>query len=439
MDGIEHLEDSQVRILLVEDTGDHAELISSFLRLKDANIEIEIAESADEGIRKASSDRFDLILSDYLIGPMDCFDMLHELEDRGISLPVIILTGQGNEEVAAEAIRRGADDYLIKEKVFDEPIRLIRSIRSAVERARLEHALRESEEQYRTLVQSMQDGLFVLRASNFDFVNPALATMIGSTPEELQGTNLVTLFLPEQRMGAEAFIEKAWDSDITQEREFILTGTGAEPALYVTVKLSKSTFGGKPALIGTVKDITRRRLVESKLRETLEKVELLSITDELTGLFNRRHALAVAEAEVARSHRYGHYLSVIMLDIDHFKEINDSHGHLIGDRMLKEVAAMLTRELREIDTVARYGGDEFIIILPHTELEQARSIAERIRERAAMIEFKTDNDSLIRATLSLGITQMSSKKETLTDIIRRADQAMLSAKSGGRDAVVAES
>jgi diguanylate cyclase (GGDEF)-like protein/PAS domain S-box-containing protein len=438
MEGAEHTSNTRIKILLVEDTGDHAELISSFLRLKDEAIEVEIAESAEEGISKACSNNFDLILSDYLIGALDCFDMLYELEERGISLPVIILTGQGNEEVAAEAIRRGADDYLIKEKVFDEPVRLIRSIRSAVERSRLERALRESEEQYRTLVQSMQDGLFVLRGSNFDFVNPALAQMIGAPPEELQGTDLVSLFLPEQRVTAEAFIEKAWDSDTIQEREFILTGSGSEPALYVTVKLNKCPFGGKPALIGTVKDITRRRLVESKLRETLEKVELLSITDDLTGLFNRRHALSVAEAEVARSHRYGHYLSLIMLDIDRFKEINDTYGHLVGDKMLKEVAVLLSKELREIDTIARYGGDEFIIILPHTDLEQARGIAERLRERAAALRVETEKGGVINSTLSLGITQMSREAETLTDIIRRADQAMLTAKSSGRDAVVAE-
>ncbi|HUX08677.1 MAG TPA: diguanylate cyclase [Acidobacteriota bacterium] len=439
MDGTDHIIEQHIRVLLVEDTGDHAELISSFLRIKDQDIEIVIAESADEGIEKASSDNFDLILSDYLIGPLDCFDMLHELENRGISLPVIILTGQGNEEVAAEAIRRGADDYLIKENVFDEPVRLIRSIRSAVERSRLEHALRESEVQYRTLVQSMQDGLFVLRGRNFDFVNPALAEMIGSPVEELQGIDLVSLFLPEQRTAVDAFIEKAWDSEITQEREFILTGTRSEPASYVTVKLSKSIFNGQEALIGTVKDITRRRLVESKLRETLEKVELLSITDDLTGLFNRRHALSVADAEVARSHRYRHNLSLIMLDIDRFKEINDTFGHLMGDKMLKKVADMLVQELREIDTVARYGGDEFIIILPHTDIEQARPIAERLRKSASSLRLEADDGTVIKTTLSLGITQMSAEKETLTDLIRRADQAMLAAKSSGRDAVVSES
>ncbi len=438
MDGTDNITGQHIRVLLVEDTGDHAELISSFLRIKDQDIEIEIAVSADEGIEKASSDSFDLILSDYLIGPLDCFDMLHELENRGISLPVIILTGQGNEAVAAEAIRRGADDYLIKENVFDEPVRLIRSIRSAVERSRLEHALRESEVQYRTLVQSMQDGLFVLQGRSFDFVNPALAEMIGSPVEELQGIDLVSLFLPEQHSAVDAFIEKAWDSDTPQEREFILTGTGSEPAAYVTVKLSKSIFSGHEALIGTVKDITRRRLVESKLRETLEKVELLSITDDLTGLFNRRHALSVADAEVARSHRYGHNLSLIMLDIDRFKEINDTHGHLMGDKMLKKVAEMLSLELREIDTVARYGGDEFIIILPHTDIEQAKPIAERLRESASILCIEADDGKEIQTTLSLGITQMSSEKETLTDLIRRADQAMLTAKSSGRDAVVVE-
>ena len=427
--------DQPIRVLFVEDIDDHAEYVSTVLKHLESRMEIVVAPSVDEAIEKVLAERFDLLLSDYRIGTIDCFTLLKDLEERGIDLPVVIITGQGNEEVAAEAIRRGAEDYLIKDNVFSEPTRLLKSIVSAVHRSRLEEALRDSEEQNRTLVQNIQDGVFVLIGSELEFVNRALAEMLETKAEEMRDADFLSLFHSTQQEEMKKLLRDAWNSEKAFEGEYTLIGTVANPTIYVTIKLSKTIYKGQPALIGTIKDITERKIADQKLQETMQKLEVLSITDDLSGLFNRRHALKVAEVEVARCKRYHQPLSLVMIDVDRFKEINDKHGHICGDEVLVSVAKILKADLRESDTAARYGGDEFLLILPQADSDSASAIAERLRHRASVHNIKVQGGPSVKVSLSLGITEMRSEGDILADLIRRADNALLAAKSAGRNAV----
>jgi diguanylate cyclase (GGDEF)-like protein len=182
----------------------------------------------------------------------------------------------------------------------------------------------------------------------------------------------------------------------------------------------------------------RRKTKE--LGETNEKLEaanalleMLSITDELTGLFNRRRFNEAFTMEVRRATRYHHSLSVIMLDIDHFKEVNDTHGHPAGDIVLKRLGAILRDHLRETDLVARYGGEEFVMVLPETTLEIARTIAERLRARIENETFRTDEKEL-RITVSMGLVSRQGTLEAEA-LLAEADEALYRAKSGGRNRV----
>lgn len=435
---IESSEQRPVRVLLVEDVVDHAEIITSILHNLDDRIEVKTAASANEGIECATQEAFDLILSDYRLGPIDCFEMIEELKNHGVSLPIIILTGQGNEEVAAMAIGRGAEDYLIKDSVFGSPSQLLRSVNSAVERHRLQVALRESELRYRNLVENIQDGVIILKDSYLDFVNPAFAGLFGVEAELLLGVELASLIPHEEREKIKTLITTTWKENQPNEGEFTLMPSSERMAISIHLKLNKFTFAGEPALIGTVRDITKRKLAERKLQETLKEMEKLSVTDDLTGLYNRRHALNIAGNEVSRSKRYSSPLGLIMLDVDRFKEINDKYGHLVGDDVLITVADVLKENIRTPDTVARYGGDEFIIILPQTENDQAKSIAERLRNKVSEKYFVTGKGNQIRLTISIGVTQLRDDSDTLEDLIRRADSALYSSKKSGRDAVMIE-
>ena len=183
--------------------------------------------------------------------------------------------------------------------------------------------------------------------------------------------------------------------------------------------------------------IPLRREYEKRLaaESAVENLSKLAITDALTRIMNRRGITVALLDAMAQSERYSAPLCVAMADIDHFKPINDTYGHKAGDRVLTEVAGILADTLRMPDKVGRYGGEEFLIILPHTTLAGGRKIAERLRAAVSRWEFGVEAKKL-KVTVSLGITQFR-KGEDLEQLISRVDKALYEAKGGGRNLVVA--
>ncbi|KIL99954.1 diguanylate cyclase (GGDEF domain) with PAS/PAC sensor [Paramagnetospirillum magnetotacticum MS-1] len=183
--------------------------------------------------------------------------------------------------------------------------------------------------------------------------------------------------------------------------------------------------------IGIVTDITERKRMESQLRH-------LATTDELTGCLNRRAFFVVAEQELERASRYGGSVSVLMIDIDHFKQVNDRHGHAVGDRALKAATAAIRANLREIDSFGRLGGEEFAAMLPETPLAGALLVAERLREAVAAIVLPLgENEAPLRLTTSLGVAERRAEETSLDQILARADTALYRAKAEGRNRVLA--
>lgn len=166
----------------------------------------------------------------------------------------------------------------------------------------------------------------------------------------------------------------------------------------------------------------------SKLEETANR-------DELTGLYNRRKMDEILSREIAFSKRYGEPLSLMMMDIDHFKSVNDSYGHHAGDHYLVELAKVLREELRLVDYVGRWGGEEFIILLPKTNVEQAKGLAERLRYAVESMQIESGS-GLISRTVSIGIASAQSGKMDVDEIIRQADEAMYRAKQDSGNCVV---
>jgi diguanylate cyclase (GGDEF)-like protein len=164
------------------------------------------------------------------------------------------------------------------------------------------------------------------------------------------------------------------------------------------------------------------------------RAEELSITDGLTGVYNYRYLRSALDKEIARAARFRERFSIIMLDVDHLKEYNDVHGHLQGSEVLRRVAQVMMGELRGVDVVAKYGGDEFVIILPRTIREGAGIVAERIRAAVEAHEFPGEEEGM-RITSSMGIAQFPDDGETARDLLESADNALYVAKRSGRNRV----
>jgi diguanylate cyclase (GGDEF)-like protein len=204
----------------------------------------------------------------------------------------------------------------------------------------------------------------------------------------------------------------------------------------IVVALFILTVGGLVVMAAALRqrylnqiDWQTQQLIESEAR-----LRELSIRDPLTGLFNRRRGWEVLADEIVRSDRYQRDLCVIMLDIDNFKTINDTQGHLAGDLVLTTVAKVAGETVRSIDQLFRWGGEEFLVVLPDTELEAALHVAERLREAIARIPIQVHSREL-NVTASLGVTRKDENTSDLETLVARADQAMYVAKHLGRDRV----
>ncbi len=229
-------------------------------------------------------------------------------------------------------------------------------------------------------------------------------------------------------------IKNKYDVDV-----IVMTGYSGDYSYEEAVSKGASDFVFKPVRFEELMLRLRRVLKERRLAQErvhmLEKLKHLSITDGLTNLFNSRHFYNQLKIEIDRTCRYQRPLSLLLLDIDQFKEYNDSHGHLEGDKILVRLGQVIKSCLRKMDSAYRYGGEEFTVILPETEGEEAATVAERIRAAVEGEKFKpADSERVVKITISIGVTEYHRREETPV-FVQRADKAMYLSKQSGRNRV----
>ncbi len=285
---------------------------------------------------------------------------------------------------------------------------------------------------FRAQAEAAHDAILVIDSKGVvQFWNPAAERMFGYASEEAVGRDMHELVpIEEDRpgvaLGLEAFAVTGQGPVVGNVLELMARRRdGAE--FPVEVSVASYHLAGQWYAVGSVRDITERKQAEDRLRE-------MATMDGLTGIMNRRFFMEQSEMEVRRAKRYGGPLTVIMLDADHFKHVNDTYGHDAGDDVLKFLAGAAGEDLREADLLGRLGGEEFAAILPQTPLAGAVEVAERLRERIESEPIAT-RQGPVPLTVSLGVAAWDESVQDVDMLVKRADLALYEAKEGGRNRV----
>ncbi len=292
------------------------------------------------------------------------------------------------------------------------------------ERKKAEEALIESEERLQAILSATQVGIVIIDPEDHTIVdaNPMAIDIIGLPREEIAGQICHRFICPAERGRCPVTdLGQAVDG---KDRELI-RGDGTRVPILKTV--TQVMINGRNHLVESFLDITELKRMEEELRR-------LATTDALTGIANRRHFFELAEKELARALRYGRNMALVMFDIDHFKKINDRLGHPAGDAVLQRIAGAVHTSLRANDLFGRIGGEEFAVILPECDPDQAAQTAERLRQAVEALRVE-HTAGPIACSISAGIAMVRGDAETLDSLIQRSDEALYAAKNGGRDQV----
>jgi len=441
MDPASLVEKRGLRVLLVED--DQVDQMSFRRTVAKEGLRYEIVSvtSVAEAAAQLGKRAFDVIVTDYSLGDGSAFDV----SARAPGVPWIIVTGAGDETVAVAALRAGAEDYIVK-RIDGSHLNLLPfAIDAAVRLARAGAAVR----MLSSAVKSVLDAVYITDLEgNFLFANAAFARLYGYPQDALAGLKADILDVEGPRPPVHVWdtMKSGWVGEVVHKAR-----GGTRVPVWLTRSCVENDHGQISAMVHVARDMTERRRLEDTLKRTNEKLsaanaelersratlEELAIRDELTGLYNRRELNRLLSDEVARSARTGNPLSLILLDLDHFKRVNDEHGHVAGDEVLKGVGRLLGRALRRIDRAARFGGEELAVLLPETPASEALKVAERIRQQLAVTSFSITTpqggEKPLFVTASLGVAALDDAIRTPEDLIRVADQGLYRAKAEGRN------
>lgn len=445
------------RILLVEDDSFFREVFTDLLKVD--GYSVEVAVSGEEALEMIRGGGYHLVVTDLVMRDVSGLDILSAVKRLDPATAVIMVTGHANVETAIYALKNGATDYLIKPINHDE-------FRHIVSHCMEQRRLLDENLELKGLVNLFQVSQTIANCLELERIYPllmeALAKEIGVTRglgyfsdggqlvlHELQGIDELNAPLLGQAVVSECDLLDDGVSNLVMLNDFLPEeadyGNDIKEAVCLYIR-QKSSMQGAIILFNDPQVPLPREFNRKHVTFLLDQASLaldnaarynfakdLLYIDELTGLYNYRYLDVVLERELKRSERYGSNLSVLFLDIDLFKSVNDMFGHLIGSRVLREVGSLLRKSVRDVDAVIRYGGDEYTIVLVETGLEGAAVVAERIRKTIEAHTFSKADGLAIKLTVSLGYACSPDDAATKVELLEMADQAMYRGKTAGKN------
>jgi diguanylate cyclase (GGDEF)-like protein/PAS domain S-box-containing protein len=308
---------------------------------------------------------------------------------------------------------------------------LVFTIRDVTDRHEAAARVAESEQRYRLLAENAWDVIWTMAVDGtITYVSPSVERVRGITPEEAAAQSLDQIHPPDSAAQVSEYFSRLYEAMATGEvpptyhgeREYYRKdGSIMLGELQVIPQVDAA--GDVVQILGVTRDITERRFFEQEL-------ERLAVTDPLTGVLNRRQGEELFTADMVEARRHGPALSLLMLDIDHFKSVNDTYGHLVGDGVLIEMSRRIVANLRTSDALARWGGEEFVVMMRHCTLDDAMALGEKLRALVADEPF----DDVGTVTVSIGAAELR-PDDDFGSWIDRADRCMYEAKAAGRNAV----
>ena len=302
------------------------------------------------------------------------------------------------------------------------------------ENEKITRALRESEGKFHGLVNQSLVGIFIIEGGKFSYTNAKFNEMFGYSADEIARLDPLAIILESDRPLVMENIRKNRCGELERVNAVLRGLRQSGEVIHVAFYSSAMVFGRKRALISLAMDVTERTRAEHEMQALHDRLREQSTHDALTGLYNRLYLEETLSRELLSAVRHGHAVSVIMGDLDHFKMVNDRYGHLAGDEVLRMFGALLKKNARGSDVYCRYGGEEFLLVLPLMTQDSAIERAEQLRSavQAADVSYGT---SLITVTASFGVATFPQNGRTGDELIAAADRALYMAKADGRNRV----